>query len=469
MPGHELELLSAVDLAGLIRTRQVSPVEVMRRTLARIERLNPRLNAFVTLQAEEAICAAARAEDALTRGECWGPLHGVPFHVKDNLFVAGSRTTFGSKLSETNVTSEDCPAVERLRKAGMILVGRTNTPEQGWKGVTDNRVFGATRNPWNTSLTPGGSSGGAAAAVAAGLGPVGVGTDGGGSLRIPASFCGVLGFKASFGRVPNWPGSGGAMLRHIGTMTRTVSDMAATLDVMAGPDQRDMLSLPATGERYSANLDCGIRGKRIAYSPDFGYARVEPEVAAICQRAAEQFAAAGAHVEQISLDWRDPYDTWSVFFFGTAAGSLEKKLATQGDLLDPGLRAVVDQGLKLRGVDFANALAARHEFWERVRRVYERFDLLLSPTLPVPPFAIGQDDADPLNGEKLGPLQWTRFTYPFNLTGQPAASVPAGWTKSGLPVGLQIIGNRFDDLLVLQAARAFEQIQPWHGRWPQLG
>ena len=484
MSPDELGFLSAVELAAMIRTRRVSAVEVMRGTLARIERFNPALNAFVTVQGDEALCSAAKADEALRSGQPVGPLHGVPLHVKDNLFVAGSRTTFGSKLMETNVTSEDCPAVERLRKAGMIVVGRTNSPEYGWKGVTDNRVFGITRNPWNTKLTPGGSSGGASAAVAAGLGPIGLGTDGGGSLRIPASFSGVFCFKASFGRIPNWPGSGGAMLRHIGPITRTVADMATSLDVLAGPDPRDLLSLPgswptqlasaptlaasATGECYSANLDCGIRGKRVAYSPNLGYARVDPEVAAICQRAAERFADTGAIVEPVQLDWRDPYDTWSVFFFGTAAASLEKKLPTQGELLDPGLRRVVDLGLKLRGVDFANALAARHDFWEQVRRVYERFDLLLCPTLPVPPFAVGQDDADPLEGEKFGPLQWTRFTYPFNLTGQPAASVPAGWTKSGLPVGLQIIGNRYADLLVLQAARAWEQLQPWNHKRPTL-
>ena len=466
MSHDELGFLSAVELAALIRTRRVSPVEVMRATLARIERFNPALNAFVTVQGEEALCSAAKAEEALKSGQPIGPLHGVPLHVKDNLFVAGSRTTFGSKLMETNVTSDDCPAVERLRKAGMIVVGRTNSPEYGWKGVTDNRVFGITRNPWNTKLTPGGSSGGASAAVAAGMGPIGLGTDGGGSLRIPASFSGVFGFKTSFGRIPNWPGSGGAMLRHIGPITRTVADMAVALDVLSGPDPRDLLSLPATGECYYTNLDCGIRGKRVAYSPNLGYAHVDPEVAAICQRAAERFADAGVIVEPVQLDWHDPYDAWSVFFFGTAAASLEKKLPTQGELLDPGLRRVVDVGLKLRGVDFANALAARHDFWEQVRRVYERFDLLLCPTLPVPPFAVGQDDADPFDGEKLGPLQWTRFTYPFNLTGQPAASVPAGWTKSGLPIGLQIIGNRYADLLVLQAARAWEQIQPWNHKRP---
>src|SRR5579863_9120300 len=245
MAPDEFAFMSAVELAAAIRERKVSPVELTKATLARIEKLNPRLNVFVTVPSEQALCSAAKAEDAVMRGDQLGPLHGVPFHVKDNLYVAGSRTTFGSKLFETNVTADDCPAVKRLKGAGMIMIGRTNTPEFGWKGVTDNRVFGITRNPWNTELTPGGSSGGAAAAVAAGLGPIGLGTDGGGSLRIPAAFCGVVGFKASFGRMPNWPGSSGAILRHIGVITRTVGDQAAALDVMAGPDSRDLLSLPA--------------------------------------------------------------------------------------------------------------------------------------------------------------------------------------------------------------------------------
>ena len=468
MAQDDLAYLPALELAAAIRAKKISPREVMQRLLDRIERLNPQLNAFVTVAAEEALCAATRAEQAVMSGARLGPLHGVPLHVKDNLYVAGSRTTFGSKLFEHNITIDDCPAVKRLRAAGMIVMGRTNTPEFGWKGVTDNRVFGITRNPWNTNLTPGGSSGGAAAAVATGMGPIGVGTDGGGSLRIPASFCGVVGFKASFGRVPNWPGSGGAILRHIGTITRTVADMAVSLDVMAGPEPGDLLSLPRNAVGFHAELESGIRGKRIAYCPDLGYAPVAPEVAAICQSAAQRFAAAGANVEEIKLDWRDPYAAWSVFFFGTAAATVEKKLATQGELLDPGFRRVVERGLQLRGVDFANALAARHDFWEQVRKIYERFDLLLSPTLAVVPFAVGQDDADPLHGEKLDPLQWTRFTYPFNLTGQPAASIPAGWTSSGLPVGLQIIGDRYADLLVLQAARALEQVQPWAQQRPKL-
>ncbi|MDB5390032.1 MAG: Amidase [Planctomycetaceae bacterium] len=466
MASEDLAYLSAVELAAAIREKKISPVEVTRAVLARIERHNKDLNAFVTIPAEAAICAATKAEEAVMAQQPLGPLHGVPLHVKDNLYVAGSRTTFGSKLFEKNVTTQDCPAVKRLRTAGMILIGRTNTPEFGWKGVTDNRVFGISRNPWNTQLTPGGSSGGAAAAVAAGMGPIGVGTDGGGSLRIPASFCGVFGFKPSFGRVPNAPGSGGAILRHIGTMTRTVTDMATALDLMAGPDPSDLLSLPHAGCSFVNELGKGIRQKRVAYCPDLGYARVNPEVAGVCQRAALRFAEAGAVVEEVKLDWRDPYESWSVFFFGTAAASVEQKLATDGDLLDPGFRNVVDRGLKLRGVDFANALAARHAFWEQVRQVYEKFDLLLCPTLPVPPFAVGQNDAAPIEGEQLEPLQWTRFTYPFNLTGQPAASVPAGWTRSGLPIGLQIIGDRFADALVLQAARAWEQLQPWADKRP---
>ncbi len=462
------DYLSAVELARMIRTKAISPVEVVKSLYRRIARLNPELNAYVTLQEGEALCAAEKAEHAVMQGQALSPLHGVPYHVKDNLWVQGSRTTFGSKLQEQNVTTVDCPAVERLRKAGLILLGRTNTPEYGWKGVTDNRVFGITRNPWDLGKTPGGSSGGASAAVAAGLGPIGIGTDGGGSLRIPASCTGVVGFKATFGRVPNWPGSGGAILRHIGPIARSVSDIATVLDLICGPDNRDLLSLPNDSTRFIARLDDGIRDRKIAYSPDFGYARVEPEVAAICQAAALKLADAGAKVEEVKLEWGDCYEPWSVFFFGTAASQLAGKLPEQGNLLDPGLRRVVERGRNLTGIDFGKALAARHEFWEKVRATYENYDLVLSPTLAVPPFNVGQDEADPINGETLGPLQWTRFTYPFNLTGQPAASVPAGWTNAGLPVGLQIVGNRFHDLLVLQAARAWEQLQPWANKTPPL-
>ena len=468
MQQDDLCFLSAVELAAAIRAKKLSPVELVSAVLDRIDRIDPALNAYCTVLSEGAKAAAKSAEAAVMQGEPLGPLHGVPISVKDNLYVKGVRTTFGSKLFEHNVTQEDAPGVERLRNAGAIFVGRTNSPEFGWKGVTDNRVFGITRNPWNPKLTPGGSSGGASAAVATGMGPVGIGTDGGGSLRIPASFCNVFGFKPSFGRVPNYPAGAGAALRHIGPITRTVADAALSLNAMAGPDERDLMSLPGSPSDYLAVLDNGIKGLRIGFSPDLGYAKVDPDVARVCQAAALKFRDAGAVVEQADITWGDPYECWAVFFFCASTATLEPKLALQGDLLDPGLRSVVEEGIKLRAVDYVNAVLARDRFWQSVRATFEKYDLLLTPTLAVPPFPVGQDDAPPFPGEHSRPLKWTRFTYPFNLTGQPVASVPCGWTSSQLPVGLQIIGRRFDDQGVLQAARAWEQIQPWADRRPPM-
>jgi aspartyl-tRNA(Asn)/glutamyl-tRNA(Gln) amidotransferase subunit A len=467
MSDESLCYLSAVELAAAVRARTVSPVEITRAVLERIDRLNPVLNAFSISMAEEALASARQAEAAVLAGRLPGPLHGVPVSIKDILYVKDYRTTFGSKLHEHTVTREDAPAVERLRRAGAILIGRTTTPEFGWKGVTDSRVFGISRNPWNPALTPGGSSGGAAAAVATGLGPIGIGTDGGGSIRIPASFCGVVGLKASFGRVPNYPAGAVDSVRHTGPLTRTVADAALTLNVLAGPDERDPASLPTMAD-FLAELDHGIRGLRIAYTPDLGYARVEPEVAQLCHRAANRFPEAGAVLEAVALPWNDPYECWSVFFYGGIAASLADKLADRGDQLDPGLRELATERLSLRAVDYVNALLQRNAFWQKVRVLFEQFDLLLTPTLAVPPFPVGQDNADPLPGRPSRPLQWTQFTYPFNLTGQPVISVPCGWTKAGLPVGLQIIGRRFDDLTVLRAARTWEQIQPWAHRHPAL-
>jgi aspartyl-tRNA(Asn)/glutamyl-tRNA(Gln) amidotransferase subunit A len=468
MADLQLWSMSAVEMADAVRTGDVSAQVLIDSVLARIDQLNPRLNAYCTLMADEARDAANQADADLAAGVEVGPLHGVPVSIKDNLYVKDSRTTFGSKLQENDVTREDCPLVERLRRAGAIIIGRTNSPEFGWKGVTDNRVFGITRNPWNLDLTPGGSSGGGSAAVAAGLGPIGIGTDGGGSLRIPAAFSGLVGHKPSYGRVATWPGVSVGSLRHIGGMTRTVEDSALLLDVIAGPDDRDPESLPATDVSYLSEIERGIEGVRVAWSPDLGYATVDPEVARLCEQAAMRLFDAGAIVEHVNLDWNDPYDSWRVFFYGAAAARLGRIVGEQGHLLDPGLRACVEDAVRMTGLDYSDALTARNEFWHDVRRVYESFDLLLTPTLPVPPFAVGQDNADPLPGQDFGELQWVQFTYPFNLTGQPACSIPAGWTESGLPVGLQIVGRRFDDALVLRAARAFEQVQPWRDRWPEL-
>lgn len=468
MNNEDLCYLSAIELASAIREKTVSPLEVTRVALDRIEKLNPTLNAFCTLMHESAMRDAARAEAAVMADEKLGPLHGVPVSIKDNIYVKDSRTTFGSKLLEDQITSEDAPIVERLRQAGAIIIGRTNSPEFGWKGVTDNLVFGATRNPWDVELTPGGSSGGAAAAVASGIGPIGIGTDGGGSLRIPASFCGLVGHKPSFGRVPHYPGISVGSLRHLGGITRTVGDSALLLNLIAGPDERDASSLPSTDLDYLTELDRGIDRVRIAYSPDLGYATVDEQVAAACETAALRLSEAGAKVDRVELDWNDPYDCWSVFFYGGATARLGDELAERRDLLDPGLRRVVEHGLTLNATDFTKALSQRDDFWQKMRTLFESYDLLITPTLAVVPFPVGQDNADPYPGQPQKDLQWTQFTYPFNLTGQPATSVPAGWTANGLPIGVQIVGRRFDDELTLRAAREFERLQPWADRRPAL-
>lgn len=468
MTSDDICFLPASDLAARIRQRTLSPIDVTRAVLERIDRVDPQLNAYCTRLDDAALADAQRAENAVMRGDDLGPLHGVPVSIKDNIYVRNCRTTFGSKLLENDVTTFDAPLVERLRSAGAILIGRTNSPEFGWKGVTDNRVFGVTRNPWNLDMTPGGSSGGASAAVASGLAPIGIGTDGGGSLRIPASFCGLVGHKPSYGRVPTYPGASFGALRHLGGITRTVTDTALLLNVIAGPDERDAGSLPADNVDYVAELKRDLECVRIAFSPDLGYANVHPEVAAHVEVGARGLQETGAVVEWVDLNWPDPYECWKVFFYGAAAARLGHELDSKGHLLDPGLRQAVEAAVSLTGLDCSAAVTARDHFWQQVRGLFQSFDLLVTPTLAVPPFPVGQDNADPLDDRRQDDLQWTQFTYPFNLTGQPAVSVPCGWTGDGLPVGLQIIGRRFDDALVLRAAHGLELVRPWREKWPPV-
>ena len=468
MTNNTLYYTPATELAAMIRQRAISPVELTELLLERIAQLNPKLNAFCTEMTAEARLMAQQSELAIQRGETLGPLHGVPISIKDNIYVKGSRTTFGSQLLKNFVPTEDAPVVARLRKAGAIFIGRTNTPEFGWKGVTDNSLFGATKNAWNLHLTPGGSSGGASAAVASGLAPVGIGTDGGGSLRIPASFSGLVGHKPSYGRVPHYPGISVGALRHIGAITRTVSDSALLLDIIAGHDTRDSTSLPDNNLQFLDSLERSTNQLRIAYSHDLGYAQVDPEVAQIVQQAAFRFTEVGASVEQIDLDWSDPYPCWKVLFFASATARLGAELAQHGHLLDPGLRAAVEQGLQLKGTDITNALAGQQQFLLQVLELFKQFDLLLMPTLAVKPFPLNQNNAPDLSDQKLGDLQWTQFTYPFNLTGQPAVNVPAGWAAGKLPVGMQIVGRPLDDETVLNAARAWELIQPWTDNIPPI-
>jgi aspartyl-tRNA(Asn)/glutamyl-tRNA(Gln) amidotransferase subunit A len=466
----DLGWLSALELAALIRKKEVSPVEVVEAILARIERINPELNAFCTVTAEEARDAAAAAEVAVMTGEPLGPLHGVPFSVKDLVFTRRVRTTGGSHLYSDHVPEEDAVAVERLKAAGAIMLGKTNTPEFGHKGVTDNPLFGITRNPWNRELTSGGSSGGAGAAVAGGLGPLAVGTDGGGSIRIPAAFCGIYGLKPSFGRVPqhptfrSWQG-----VSVTGPMTRTVRDAALMLDVLAGPDDRDRESLPADeGPSYLDACATGIAGLSVAWSADLGHARVDPDVADLCARAAEQFESLGCHVEVVTPSWEDPEEIFRVAAAAETYAAWGHMLTSGDTRLDRSLVALLRFGQTIDVAAYLRALHRRDDFWTEVQRFLARFDLLITPTVAVSPFAVGRPGLKEINGNPATPLGWMPFTFPFNLTGQPAATVPVGFTPAGLPVGLQIVGRRHGERAVLAASSAFEAASPWNARRPDL-
>ncbi len=469
MARDELCWLPATALAAMIRTRKVSPVEVVDAVLARIEKLNPRLNAFVTVTDEAARRQARAAERAvMKRGARLGPLHGVPFSVKDLVVTEGVRTTFGTPLYRDNVPTEDAPMVARLKAAGGIMLGKTNTPTFGWLGATHNLLFGPTRNPWKLDRTPGGSSGGASAAAAAGLGPLHIGTDGGGSIRIPASCAGIFGFKPSYGRIPVHPFSGAWSLSHIGPMTRTVADAALMLQVSAGPDERDLYSLPAAGVDYTRVLRGSLKGLRVAWSDTLGFAEaVDPEVKTICARATGAFRELGCRVESVNPGWPSPRDCWEAIFCGGIATRMAPYRERKSEI-EPGLLRIIESTLQDPPTRYVQAWFDRLTWWQHPRRFFETWDLLLTPTIACPPFGATLEGPEQIAGRPASRYDWIPFTYPFNLTGQPAASVPAGFTKDGLPVGLQIVGRRFDDVTVLRACAAFERARPWAQHRPPL-
>jgi aspartyl-tRNA(Asn)/glutamyl-tRNA(Gln) amidotransferase subunit A len=464
----------AVDLAELIRRRELSPVEITRAVLERIEQLNARLGAYVLVHAERALKEARHAEQAVIAGQRLGPLHGVPVSIKDNLWTAGDCTTFGSRLLAEFVAPEDAPSVAGLRAAGAIFVGRTNLPEFAWRGSTDNRLFGESRNPWDLTRTPGGSTGGGAAAVAAGLGPLALGSDGAGSIRIPASFCGLVGLKPTFGRVPMYPAAGGhELVAHVCPLARTVRDVALMMNAIARYDGRDPFALPDDDVDYLAACDEPLVGKRgggsrrirIAWSADLGFAPIDPETREICAAAARGFAESGVEIEEASPDLGDPSWILRTLYGGAQAGAHAARPPEQKAQMDPELVAYADASAGLTVGEFLKALAARQAMVDTLRRFFEKYDLLLTPTLCLPAFPLGLVGPREVAGREVTHLGWT-LCYPFNYSGQPAVSVPAGWTASGLPVGLQIVGRRLEDALVLRAAATFETLRPWAARRP---
>ncbi len=466
MDSTDVCYLPAVELREHYRARSLSPVEVTEAVLTRIERLEPQLNAFVTVTPELALTQARAAEQAYARGDA-APLAGVPTSIKDLTMTKGIRSTRGSLLHKDLVPDFDPPVVERLYAAGIAMLGKTNTPESGWKGETTNRVSGSTRNPWNLGHTPGGSSGGASAAVAAGLGPLAQGSDGAGSIRIPSSFAGTFGLKPSYGLVPQYPASPMELLSHSGPMTRTVADAALMLTVMAGADARDRLSWSSDLD-YFERLNPDLTGLKVAWSPDLGYARVDAEVLALTEAAVERFRELGCQVEAATPDAGDPWELVDIIWSASQAGAFADRLDEVGHLLDPGLLEVIEHGMNFSGAEVVAAHSRRVDYYHKLREFMEGYDLLLTPTLPITAFKVGQNHPGEICGQPTTYLGWTAFAYPFNITGQPAASVPCGFDTRGLPVGLQLVGRWRDDQKVLNAAAAFEQVAPWADIRPQL-
>ncbi len=450
---------SATDLLTAYRTKRLSPVEATRAVLARVEALNPVLNCFCLIDADFALATARESEARWMRGEPRGLVDGVPTSIKDLLYTKGWPTLRGSKtIDPKGPWNDDAPAVARLREHGAVLFGKTTTPEFGWKGVTDNPLTGITRNPWNPAKTPGGSSGGSAAALASGMGPLTVGTDGGGSIRMPCAFTGLFGLKPTFGRVPAWPLSPFGTVAHVGPMSRTVADSALLMNVLSLPDARDWHQLPHDPRDYRIGLNDGVRGLRIAYSATLGYANVDPEIAAIVKKAALRFAELGAIVEEKDPGFENAGETFAKHWFPGAAYLFSTIPAEKHALIDPGLVDTARQGSAFSAMDILAAAQKRGALGVHMQLFHRQYDLLLTPTLPLAAFEAGQEVADLLKQKRW--TDWSPFSYPFNLTQQPAATVPCGLTADGLPVGLHIVGPRYADALVLRAARAFESITP---------
>ncbi|HEX6136736.1 MAG TPA: amidase [Casimicrobiaceae bacterium] len=458
-----LAFASATDLLERYRRGQASPVDAVRACLAQIARHGEALGAFALVDEEGALQAARASEGRWQRGAPDGPLDGIPVTIKDLILTRGWPTLRGSKtIDPAGPWTVDAPVVARLREAGAIVLGKTTTPEMGWKAVTDSPLRGIARNPWNPALTPGGSSGGAGIAAATGMGALHVGTDGGGSIRVPASFCGIFGLKPSFGRVPAWPLSPTGTVAHLGPMTRTVADAALMMSTISRPDARDWHSLPYDGRDYLADLDAGVEGLRVAWSPRLGRFAVDPEVAALAASAVRVLADAGAVVDEVDPAMPDVHAIFHVHWWVGCYNAVRGIAADRRTLLDPGLARIAREAQDLRLDDYLAAIADRAALGAALRAFHERFDLLVTPGVAVAPFTAGR-----LAPESLGDIgsdwtRWASFSYPFNLSQQPAASVPCGFTAAGLPAGLQIVGAMHDDRRVLRAARALERARPWH-------
>jgi aspartyl-tRNA(Asn)/glutamyl-tRNA(Gln) amidotransferase subunit A len=463
----DLTRLSGRELVAGYADGSVSPIEATAAALEAIKRVDGAANAFVLVSPETALAEARESEARWQAGTPLSPGDGVPTSIKDIFLTRDWPTLRGTNLiDEAGPWTEDAPCVARLRAAGAVLLGKTATPEFAWKGVTDSLRQGATGNPWGAVLTSGGSSGGSATAVGLGLGTWSVGTDGGGSVRIPAAFTGTVALKPTYGLVPMYPSSPFGTLAHAGPMTRSVTDAAALLDIISGFDARDWSALPTPTTSFLDGLESGIKGCRIAFSPNMGFVDNDPEVDQLVRRAVEVLAELGADVEEVDPGFADPVDAFHVLWFAGAAKVLQAYGADAAERVDPGLRQAVEIGRAITASELLDATQVRMDLGVRMGRFHETYDLLITPTLPITAFATGMDA--PAGWHSRDWTSWTPYTYPFNMTQQPALSLPCGLTGAGLPVGLQIVGPRHGDATVLRAGRAYESATSWSGLVPPL-
>lgn len=466
MPQDILKM-TAVELLEHYRDKRLSPVEVASAMLDQIERLDRHTNAFCLVDRETTLGMAAESEQRYQRGEASGLLDGVPVAVKDVFLTPMWPTLRGSHtVDPASTLNKSAPATAALARHGYVPIGKTTTPELGWKGVTDNPVNGVTNNPWNPEKTAGGSSGGSGVAVALGMAPLALGTDAGGSIRIPAAFCGIVGHKPSFGEIPHWPASPFGTLAHAGPMTWTVEDAALMMNVLTEADHRDTNAVPRRGIDYLADLKKGVKGLKIAYSPNLGYVEVNPEVDAAVAEAARVFASLGAEVVRVDPGFSDPLAAFGHLFYGGAANAMRDLGPKKRALMDPELVKVAEKAARLSMLDYMGAVNESMALRERMANFHQKYDLLLTPSLPITAFKTGREVPEDWPSTRWP--TWTPFTYPFNMTGQPGLSVPCGFDQAGLPISLQLVGARFNDALVLQAGYAYQQAAPLTDRRPPL-
>jgi aspartyl-tRNA(Asn)/glutamyl-tRNA(Gln) amidotransferase subunit A len=463
--------MSACEITEMIKKQEITSQEITEIVIERIEKVNPAINAFCTTTFELARSMAKEADRRVKNSKTIPLLNGIPTSIKDLVPVKGVRTTYGSKIFENHVPEDDAELVKRLKKAGCVILGKTNTPEFGHKGVTDNLIFGPTRNPWHLERTSGGSSGGAAAAIVSGLGHLAQGSDGGGSIRHPSCFCGAYGLKPSFGRVAMYPRIfiSGEDLSVAGPITRYVNDAALMLDVMKGPFEGDRFSLPEEKTSYFEQCDKVPDKLRIGYSLDLGIARVvHSEVEKAVMKSIEKLETYNWVIEEVKFKRSRIAEAFSTNWLITFAYDLKPYLDNWQDKIDPVLVQWVKAGLDFDATALPKAMNMRSQFYQKIYESFKNYDILITPTTAVPAFELGIPAPSTIEGKGVPPIGWQPFTFPFNFTGHPAASIPCGWSSEGTPIGMQIIGKRFQELLVLQISKAFENIAPWQHKRPSF-